>query len=193
MISRLGNWLFPAVLAAVLGGVSFWLDRAGNAAWDETPPDPSQPQYEITGIRAKQFDGKGTAVQTLTAERAWQFPNRSDAFLANAEIVFSPDGEERYRAGAEQVHYRHGSNEILLSGNVVFNKPAADGTPAAHIETDTLAIDTEAQTARTDAPVRYRYGDSHGTAEGLLYRRADGYLNLPSRLKAVIYDPRNRR
>jgi lipopolysaccharide export system protein LptC len=39
--------------------------------------------------------------------------------------------------------------------------------------------------------VAYQYGDSHGTAKGVQYNHQQGFLNLPSRVKAIIYDPKN--
>lgn len=190
MMKKLSAWWFPMVLAAVLGGISFWLDKASKLTWEETALDPLTPQYEITGIRAQRFGTDGSAIQSLTAQRAWQFPNRSDAYLADTEIIFTEQGQERYRAASAQAHYLHQDNHIILQGNVVLNKPHSGQSPAARIETEKLLIDTQAQTARTDATVRYSYGLSHGTAQGLLYRHRDGYLNLPSRIKAIIHDPR---
>lgn len=190
MSKKISAWWFPMILAAILGGISFWLDGASKITWEETPLDPATPQYEITGIQAHRFDADGSIMQSLTADRAWQFPNRTDAYLANAQIIFTAKDQEHYRAQAQQAHYLHDDNQIILKGKVIFNKPANTHSPAARIETEKLTIDTQNQTAQTDAPVRYQYGLSHGSVQGLLYRHADGYLNLPSRIKAIIHDPR---
>lgn len=191
MMKKLNAWWFPMILAAILGGISFWLDGASKITWEETALDPATPQYEITDIQARRFDADGHLMQALTAKRAWQFPNRTDAYLADTEIVFTTSGQERYRAQAQEAHYLHPKNQIILKGDVIFNKPADTQSPAARIETEKLTIDTHQQTAQTDATVRYQYGLSHGTAQGLLYRHSDGYLNLPSRIKAIIHDPRH--
>lgn len=190
MMKKLNAWWFPMILAAILGGISFWLDGASKITWEETALDPAIPQYEINGIRAHRFGTNGHITQALTANRAWQFPNRTDAYLANADITFTTQGQEYYRAAADEAHYLPDKNQIILKNNVVFDKPANVQSPATHIETDKLTIDTEKQTAQTDAVVRYRYGLSYGSAQGLLYRHSDGYLNLPSRIKAIIHDPR---
>ena len=38
--------------------------------------------------------------------------------------------------------------------------------------------------------MNYQYGASHGTAQGMTYNHKQGLLNLSSRIKAVIYDPK---
>lgn len=189
MMKRLGGWWFPLVLALALGGVSFWLDRVSQLEVEETALSPHEPQYEIFGIRALRFGADGAVAEQLTAERAWQFPARTDAYLAKPDIVFAPNGQERYRVRAEQAHYLSEKREIVLTGGVVLNKPAVADSPAGLMETDSLTVDTETQTARTEDLVRYRYGASHGTATGMTYNHKSGQLNLSSRIKAVIYDP----
>lgn len=189
MMKKLGGWWFPLVLALALGGVSFWLDRVSQVETEEVALSPHEPQYEIFGIRAKRFGADGAVVEQLTAERAWQFPARTDAYLAKPDIVLAPYSQEHYRIRAEQAHYVEDREHIVLSGGVVLDKPATADTPAGRLETDTLTIDTAAQTARTEDWVRYRYGASQGTAQGMVYDHAARRLNLSSRIKAVIHDP----
>ncbi|MDO4693147.1 MAG: LPS export ABC transporter periplasmic protein LptC [Eikenella sp.] len=189
MMKKLAGWWFPLVLALALGGVSFWLDRVSQLETEEVSLSPHEPQYEIFGIRAQRFGADGAVAEQLTAERAWQFPARSDAYLAKPDIVFAPHSGGHYRVRAAQAHYVNDHARVMLSGGVVLVKPAADGSPAGRLETDTLSIDTATRTARTEDVVRYRYGASHGTAQGMVYDHAAGRLNLSSRIKAVIYDP----
>ncbi len=189
MMKRLGGWWFPLVLALALGGVSFWLDRVSQLEVEEVALSPHEPQYEIFGIAAKRFGADGALAERLTAERAWQYPARTDAYLARPHIVFSPAGQEQYRVSAEEAHYLDNHRDMVLSGGVVLVKPASADSPAGRMETASLTIDTETQTAHTEDMVQYRYGDSHGSATGMTYNHKNGTLNLSSRIKAVIYDP----
>lgn len=189
MIKKLAGWWFPLILALALGGVSFWLDRVSQLETEEVSLSPHEPQYEIFSIQAKRFGADGAVAEQLTAERAWQFPARSDAYLAKPDIVFAPHSGQQYRVQAAQAHYVNDHEKVALSGGVVLVKPATADSPAGRMETDTLTIDTATQTARTEDLVRYRYGASHGTAQGMVYDHAARRLNLSSRIKAVIYDP----
>ncbi|MBH5328133.1 LPS export ABC transporter periplasmic protein LptC [Eikenella sp. S3360] len=189
MIKRFGGWWFPLVLALALGGVSFWLDRISQLETEETPLDPREPQYQIFGIQGRRFAADGSVAQQLTASRAWQFPNRKDGYLADPEIEFAQGGQMLYRISARQAHYLVGENQIVFEKNVVFDKPATAAQPAGRLETDSLTVNTQTQTAHTQALVNYRYGASHGTAQGMTYNHKQGLLNLSSRIKAVIYDP----
>ncbi len=189
MIKRFGGWWFPLTLALALGGVSFWLDRISQFETEETPLDPHEPQYQIFGIQGRRFAADGSVAQQLTASRAWQFPNRNDGYLAEPQIEFAQGGQMLYRITADQAHYIGGENQVVFEKNVLFDKPAAGNQPAGRLETNSLTVDTQTQTAHTDDLVNYQYGASHGTARGMTYNHKQGLLNLSSRIKAVIYDP----
>ena len=190
MIKRFGGWWFPLVLALALGGVSFWLDRISQLETEETPLDPHEPQYQIFGIRGRRFAADGSLTQQLTATRAWQVPNRQDGYLAKPNVMFSQGGQMVYRITADQAHYIGGENQVVFEKNVVFDKPAMNGQPAGRLQTNSLTVNTQTQTAHTQDLVNYQYGASHGTAQGMTYNHKQGLLNLSSRIKAVIYDPK---
>lgn len=190
MMKRLGGWWFPLMLALALGGVSFWLDRISQLETEEVPLDPHEPQYQIFGIQGRRFAADGSVAQQLTAQRAWQFPNRNDGYLAEPRIVFSQAGRMLYQVSAEQAHYIGGQHQVVFERNVLFDKPATAAQPAGRLKTETLTVNTQTQTAQTSAPVSYQYGASHGTAQGMTYDHKHGLLNLSSRIKAVIYEPK---
>ena len=79
---------------------------------------------------------------------------------------------------------------MVFENNVVFDKPALNGQPAGRLQTNSLTVNTQTQTAHTQDLVNYQYGASHGTAQGMTYNHKQGLLNLSSRIKAVIYDPK---
>lgn len=193
MMKKFAGWWFPLVLAVALGGISFWLDRVSQLETETVALSPHEPQYEIFGIRARRFGTDGAVAEQLTAERAWQFPARSDAYLAQPEMVFAPHSGDPYRVQAKLAHYINDREQVALSGGVVLVKPATAASPAGRLETDTLTIDTATRTARTEDEVRYRYGASHGTSQGMVYEHAGKRLTLSSRIKAVIYDPQTHR
>jgi len=104
--------------------------------------------------------------------------------------MFSQGGQMVYRISADQAHYIGSENQVVFEKNVVFDKPAMNGQPAGRLKTNSLTVNTQTQTAHTQDLVNYQYGASHGTAQGMTYNHKQGLLNLSSRIKAVIYDPK---
>ena len=76
---------------------------------------------------------------------------------------------------------------------MLLDKPADGERPAAQVSTASLTVDTRAQTAYTDQAVNYRYGRSSGSAHGMRYDHKQGRLDLPAKVKALIYDTDSQR
>lgn len=189
MSAIVNNWGFPVLLALLLGGVGFWLDQSSQISLEEVALNPAQPQYQLEGIQARMFGKDGQVAQSLVAQSAWQFPKRTDAYMQQPEIVFTPAGVEKYRIKADEAHYLPNDHDVVFTGNVVLTTPKTAQAPAATLQTNSITVNTETQVAQTKDLVRYRYGLSTGEAQGLVYDQKNGLLNLHSRIKAVIYEP----
>ena len=48
--SRAVSWEFPLTLAILMGGVTFWLNRATDVNIESVLLNPSQPQYVMSDI-----------------------------------------------------------------------------------------------------------------------------------------------
>ncbi|WP_274585085.1 LPS export ABC transporter periplasmic protein LptC [Neisseria leonii] len=185
------GWLFPLVLAALLGGLSAWLGRISEIRIEEAALNPDEPQYRMRGIDGRQFDGSGLIAQHLRAESAWQLPESDDVSFDTLTLQVYENGRRIYQAASRSARYNTESRQIELKNQVVLDKAPADGQAAGELKTEHLIIDTVGKLARTDAAVTYRYGESNGTAQGLTYNYQQGLLNLPARVKATIYVPKN--
>ncbi len=185
------GWLFPLVLAICLGGLSAWLGRISQVDVEETALNPNEPQYSMTGISGKRFDEQGRLKENLGAETAWQLPKSDDVTFEKPELAMYNGGKLLYTVKSSEAHYNTDNRKVQFQNNVVLTKNADAQRPAGILKTNSLTIDTQTETAETQDAVEYRYGDSHGTANGLVYDHKKGFLNLPSRVKAIIYDPKN--
>lgn len=185
------GWLFPLVLAVCLGGLSAWLGRISQVDVEETALNPNEPQYSMTGINGKRFDEQGRLKENLGAETAWQLPKSDDVTFEKPELAMYNGGQLLYTVNSSEAHYNTENRKVQFQNNVVLTKNADAQRPAGILKTNSLTIDTQTETAETQDAVEYRYGDSHGTANGLVYDHKKGFLNLPSRVKAIIYDPKN--
>ncbi len=190
-----GKWryglLFPLVLAVLLGGLSAWLGRISEIQIEETALNPNEPQYSMLGIDGRQFDQNGVLQQHLNAESAWQLPKSDEVVFESPVLHLYEDGRQVYQVSSRTAQYNTENRQVQFENSVVLDKAATEKQPAGELKTERLHVDTVSKRAQTDAAVTYRYGQSHGTAQGLTYDYQQGLLNLPSRVKATIYDPKN--
>ncbi|MDF7676744.1 LPS export ABC transporter periplasmic protein LptC [Neisseriaceae bacterium ESL0693] len=184
------NWIFPLILAIGMGGISFWLDRITDIKTVEMPLNPTEPKYIIKDIQGEQFDEEGNIHQTMIATQAQQFPQQSVIYIDNPDINLYAEAAPLYHITAKTGQYHTDSRQIDLIDDVSWHKNARPHEPEAQLNTSILHIDTQTQSARTSAPIEYTYGLSHGTAQGFEYNKQQGFLNLDSRVRAIIYDPK---
>lgn len=187
-MSRFRNLIFPLALALILGGLSAWLERVSEVSVEEVKLDPSKPQYSLQTMHGKRFDEQGWLKEQLTAHSAWQLPDQKEVFLDKAHLTVYQQGKLQYEVSSQQARYHLNDKTAILQNEVVLLKPEAASQPAAQIKTDHLTVDTQAQTAQTDAPIQFQYGKSHGSAQGAFYDHKSGKLDLPRNVKAMIYD-----
>ncbi|MDO4641429.1 MAG: LPS export ABC transporter periplasmic protein LptC [Neisseria sp.] len=190
MIKLRSGWLFPLVLAVALGGLSAWLGRISEIHVEETAPNPNEPKYEMRGISGIRFDEAGRIRENLSAEKAWQLPNKDEVVFATPDLKMFSQGRQIYQVKSKNARYDTENRQVYFENDVVMTKAAEADKPAGMLKTSRMMIDTKTENAHTDAKVEYQYGRSHGTANGLTYDNEKGILNLPSRVKATIYDPK---
>ena len=184
------GWLFPLVLAIALGGLSAWLDRISEVTVEETVLNPNEPKYEMEGIAGKRYDAQGALSENLTASKAWQLPNKDEIEFQSPELKIFKEGRQLYQVVSENAHYNTETRKIQYEKDVVMTKAAEADRPAGVLKTNHIVVDTQTRNAQTDAKVDFQYGQSTGSANGLTYNEEQGLLNLPSRVKAIIYDPK---
>ncbi|MCX8746799.1 LPS export ABC transporter periplasmic protein LptC [Snodgrassella sp. B3800] len=184
-----GNWAFPLILAVALGGVSFWLDRITEVKTVEIPLNPKEPKYVINTIHGERFDDNGQLSESIQASAARQFPQQTVIYIDNPDMSLYKNGTELYRIQAKSGQYYTDSRKVDLLGQVNWLKHQVGDEPEGQLQTSILHVDTQTQVIKTDAPVAYRYGMSSGTSQGFEYDKQRGFLNLPARVRAIIYDP----
>ncbi|MDO4434164.1 MAG: LPS export ABC transporter periplasmic protein LptC [Alysiella sp.] len=189
-MNRLRSWIFPLSLALILSGLSAWLGRMSEVVIEEVKLSPDEPQYLMHTIEGRRYAVSGSLKEILSAHSAWQLPDRKNVYFRQPDLRLFDEGQVQYAIKSENAHYAINSKKVFFENNVMLNKAADFARPAAAIRTAHLEVDTVSQIAQTQDPVTYRYGDSHGTANGMIYDNKNGLLNLPSRVRALIYDPK---
>lgn len=182
---------FPLTLAVALGGLSAWLGRISEIQTEEVKLNPNVPQYVMNGIDGRRFDEQGYLKEHLSAQNAKQFPESDSIRFTQPQLAFFQTGKLIYEVGSDEAEYNTKNKQLLFKDNVVLKKNSDGQRLAGRVETSLLHVDTDAQYAQTDAPVRFEYGQSGGTAQGMTYDHKKGLLNFPSKVKATIYDTKN--
>ena len=183
-MSRLRNLMFPLMLALILGGLSAWLGRISEVKLEEVKLKADEPQYLMTQMRGVRFAEDGSLGESLSAERV---------HFQSPELHLYQNGRQQYQVRSAQARYDTETRQVLFDREVLLDKPADGERPAAHVSTASLTVDTRAQTAYTDQAVNYRYGRSSGSAHGMRYDHKQGRLDLPAKVKALIYDTDSQR
>lgn len=192
-MSRLRNLMFPLMLALILGGLSAWLGRISEVKLEEVALKADEPQYLMTQMRGVRFAEDGSLGESLSAERAWQLPEKRYVHFQSPELHLYQNGRQQYQVRSAQARYDTETRQVLFEREVLLDKPADGERPAAQVSTASLTVDTRAQTAYTDQAVNYRYGRSTGSAHGMRYDHKQGRLDLPAKVKALIYDTDSQR
>ncbi|ASK27466.1 LPS export ABC transporter periplasmic protein LptC [Neisseria chenwenguii] len=182
---------FPLILSVALGGLSAWLGRISEVDIEEVKLNPKEPQYKMNGIDGRRFDEQGRLKEHTTSARAWQLPEQKDVHFDAPKLLFYRDGSLLYQVVGKEAVYNTADKKVSFRQDVVLTKEAEADRPAGVLKTDFITVDTETRVAKTDSPVQFQYGESSGTADGLTYDHQKGFLNLPSRVKATIYDVKN--
>lgn len=189
-MNRWRSLAFPLALALILGGLSAWLERISTVVVEEVKLNPTEPQYSMAGIDGRRFDVSGSLKEQLTAHFAWQLPDKKDVFFSEPMLQLFNGNQAQYGVVSATARYELESKTVYFDKDVVLTKAADSERPDAQVKTAHLQVNTETEIAQTSAPVEYRYGLSNGTANGLVYDNKNGQLNLPERVKALIYDPK---
>ena len=166
-MNRFRSLVFPLALALILGGLTAWLGRVSEVVIEAVKLDPAKPQYTMTQIHGKRYDIAGSLNQDLTAPLAWQLPDQKNVYFQQPTLKTYRDNNEQYTVSSQTARYELESKKVFFEQNVVLTKTPDAERPAGKVVTDYLNVDTQTETAETDAPVQYEYGRSHGTATGL--------------------------
>lgn len=185
------NLVFPFTLALILGSLTSWLGRISEVVIEEVALNPDEPQLMIQDIQAQRFDVSGSLKEKISAQKAWQLPDKKNIFFSFPILQLFNQQKQQFSVSSHLANYEINQKTVSFNDNVLFSKTADSERPAGEIKTEQLTVNTMTEIAQTNSPIEYRYGLSHGTAIGLTYNNKTGQLDLPAKVKALIYDPKH--
>jgi lipopolysaccharide export system protein LptC len=185
-----GAALLAIGLLATLGIVTFYLAEIAR----REPPKlakaaPTEPDYFLTGFSILKLDQSGQPVLRLTAKRLTHYPDRDTSEFDQPKaitlrtdrppVLMSADkgvGKESGVAGADQ---------LVLTGNASIERSAGAGRPKMTLETQSLTINVELETANGSEPVKITHGETVTLAVGFEYDHQKQLMSLSNNVKST--------
>lgn len=189
MISLRNSLFFPLTLSLVLGGLSFWLNQISEVQYEETALPANEPQYLMSNLKGVRFDENGQIKEQLTAQSAWQLPKQNQVFFRQPQFYAVQQQHTIYQVQAHEAQVNLDNKEITFTQNVVFTQTLNHPSETRTMQTEHLVIDTQKEMAHTHQTVHFQQGSSQVNANGMIYDYKQGKLNLPNKVKALIYAP----
>lgn len=138
-----------------------WLNHATEVSIEKPRLDPTQPQYEMTGLHAVQFDRNGGIRQQISGSKAWQLPNTDFVQLDGVAGKTYAEGKTLYEVTAPNAQYNTVTQALSLNRPTLLN-PQGNAVAQPHSDTSD--------------------GEIPNAATG-------GQAPFKSRIRAVIYEP----
>jgi LPS export ABC transporter protein LptC len=186
--NRLARLLSLGILTLLLVLI-YALDRVADSVESASPADLSRVDFVAEKISALRFGPDGSQSMQLTAGSVRHVPQDDATRFADVALEVSRPGEAKMTMSAQSARSVHRAAEVLLDGEVKMRREADARLDALTVHTRRLWIDTQAQTAQTDALVEVWLGQSHARAQGLV--ASAGAVELKSKVR-MSYVPKKR-
>jgi LPS export ABC transporter protein LptC len=134
----------------------------------ETPAEPLQPGYFMTGAHIIETGEDGLPLYRLDAKEIRERPFDGGIELDGLSMSYQPPGASDWQVTANRGFVPPASKVLNLSGDVrVVGQPADDSEPAV-IRTERLMLNTESNIASTRDRVDIEWGDRRLSTMGLV-------------------------
>lgn len=178
--------LFPLLIVGVLALATYWLQKVvdfdGVASKGVHRHDPD---FIAKNMMLERYDKSGALRYRLNAQTMTHFPDDDSTELELPQLRYvRPDRPTRISARAAWVSAD--GVEVRLQGDVVVIREPRGERAEFRLTTERLTVFPDDELARTDAPVRFVEGNSHGFAEGMVADNLKGEFRFLKNVQATI-------
>lgn len=177
--------LFPIVLLALTGLLTFWLDQISRWTPETRALDPNKPEFVAEHFTALRYDTTGKVQDQLSAQRMWQYPGKDDLFFDAPTLQVFAAGALQYDVRGQTGRYNNKTRQAFFDRQVTLFKPADAQRPETRVDTSVMYVDLDKRLARSAAPVTIHYGTSVARSVGFTYDQRAGLLKLLSNARVV--------
>ncbi|MCZ7563010.1 MAG: LPS export ABC transporter periplasmic protein LptC [Burkholderiales bacterium] len=186
--------LFPVVLAAVLAGMTFWLERLVQGPEGQLQRRaPGVPDFVIERLKATTMNATGEAEYTLAAERMTHFPGTDVTEVEAPRLVQWSGDSPPVRVAADRGTVTGDGKALHLRGNVLITRDAAGKRGELRMTTSYLQVDPDAEVARTPEHVVITYDGSRLEGVGMEFNQGTRTLELRSQVSGEFTNVEARR
>ena len=157
--------LLPLMLAALLAGLTYWLD---HVVQNDTTPRANRrhdPDYFVDKFTVRRFGLDGTLQHTVSADRMVHFPDDDTTEVVAPHVVYETEPKTDITARTAWLDSK--GTHIRLNDDVRIVRAGRDSQPETVITTSVLYVTPDDETAYTKAPVVITQGKSVVTGVGL--------------------------
>ena len=183
---RRGTSLFPLILAGLLAGLTFWLERFVSS--QATLPNGNQrhdPDMIAQNAVQERFDHTGKRQYVLHAGRMLHFPDDDSTQVETAHLDHYGQ-PETLSITSDKADVTSGGQKVVLTGNVKGRRAASASIPEYTFNTTQITVLPDEERAYTDEPVHITRGQSILDGVGLQIDQISGVAVVGS-ARATIY------
>lgn len=170
--------IYPVVVAIVLAGVTFWLDRITRlqdlAATDQAYMGADFIAEQLHAVR---YNERGSIQYTLLAEEAVHYPYNQMTDVVHPRLVFVRDGQN-LQTTAKYGEVRGDGDEVFLTEDVLLIRDGLKGEPPMTLTSNSLTVWPDTEQAASDEPVVLTKGESIATGDSMRAENLYGILKL---------------
>jgi lipopolysaccharide export system protein LptC len=191
--------MLSVALLAVLGLVTFYL---AEVARREKPKivkaSSTEPDYYVTGFSLLKLNEQGKPVLRLSAKKLVHYPDKDTSEFEQPQIVtLRPDrvpvvitaskalGNDSGELIAQGAGEKPAADQLVLTGQARMTRSAGAGKPELTIETESMTINVENETAIGTEPVKIQNGVAVTLANGFSYDHQKQLLTLSPNVKST--------
>jgi lipopolysaccharide export system protein LptC len=178
--------LVAAILLAVVTVTSYWYSREMRRPTVRTPPAPGTPDFIVDRVVLTQFDDSGQARYKLFAEELSYFNENDDIDLAKPRLVSLLPDQPQLQASSARARVVNAGAQVLMQGEVLLQRAAADGRPALTVRTERMTAIPDEERFSSDVPVLIEQGTTRLAGAAMDYDNLTRVLTVSGGLRGEM-------
>lgn len=167
-------------IAIIVGSVLLGGQAPENVATTTVDERAGDLGYAARGIKLIETGPDGRPMYAIEASRAHEPPQSTTVLLEQVRLGFKDTHGNQWQGRADNAQLGQTNGQVELSGNVQVSGKLPGMPDTANLATGELAVDTNAETVNTDAPVAVTWAAHTIRAKGLRADLKDRILHLKS-------------
>ena len=185
MLDRL-SMLIATVLLAVVTITSYWYSREMRRPTVRTTATPGTPDFIVERVVLTQFDDRGQARYKLFAEELSYFNENDDIDLTAPRLVSLLPDQPQLQATSARARVTNAGARVLMQGDVLLKRAAADNRPALTIRTERMTAIPDEERFSSDVPVLIEQGGTRLDGAAMDYDNLTRVLTVSGGLRGEM-------